>query len=81
MRSPSRELDVRTFDAALLTGPFPRENTKKPPTGIQPVGGSKETTLVDPRGFEPLTPCMPCRCATGLRHGPMFFDLSIKQPD
>jgi hypothetical protein len=26
--------------------------------------------MVDPRGFEPLTPCMPCRCATRLRHGP-----------
>jgi len=31
---------------------------------------SSKPSMVDPRGFEPLTPCMPCRCATGLRHGP-----------
>ena len=35
--------------------------------------GSKERLSVDPRGFEPLTPCMPCRCATGLRHGPRLL--------
>ncbi|MCU1580048.1 MAG: Resolvase domain protein [Rhodoglobus sp.] len=33
--------------------------------------GLNKAVLVDPRGFEPLTPCMPCRCATGLRHGPV----------
>ena len=25
---------------------------------------------MDPRGFEPLTPCMPCRCATSCATGP-----------
>ena len=37
--------------------------------------GSNESSSVDPRGFEPLTPCMPCRCATGLRHGPRLLPL------
>jgi hypothetical protein len=35
---------------------------------------SRLITIVDPRGFEPLTPCMPCRCATGLRHGPKLSE-------
>ena len=26
--------------------------------------------MVGVRGFEPLTPCTPCRCATRLRHTP-----------
>ena len=37
------------------------------------VRGSSSEHMVDPRGFEPLTPCMPCRCATGLRHGPRII--------
>ena len=26
--------------------------------------------VVGAKGFEPSTPCTPCRCATGLRHAP-----------
>ena len=28
--------------------------------------------MVGASGFEPPTPCTPCRCATGLRHAPTF---------
>ncbi len=31
---------------------------------INLVKGSNKSLMVDLRGFEPLTPCMPCRCAT-----------------
>ena len=32
--------------------------------------GLNTPVLVDPRGFEPLTPCMPCRCATSCATDP-----------
>ena len=34
------------------------------------------------RGFEPPTPCTPCRCATGLRHTPIWAveDLNLRPP-
>src|SRR5450830_865204 len=48
-----------------------REKSKEPCPGISSGQGSETLLFVDPRGFEPLTPCMPCRCATGLRHGPI----------
>ena len=31
---------------------------------------SRDITMVDLRGLEPLTPCMPCRCATSCATGP-----------
>jgi site-specific DNA recombinase len=34
------------------------------------VSVSSKTALVELRGFEPLTPSMRTRCATGLRHSP-----------
>jgi site-specific DNA recombinase len=33
-------------------------------------GGSSKAAMVELRGFEPLTPSMRTRCATGLRHSP-----------
>lgn len=41
---------------------------------------SSTSSIVDPRGFEPLTPSMRTRCATGLRHGPNWFRLSEPVP-
>jgi site-specific DNA recombinase len=41
-----------------------------PGTGIAGVQGSHTDTLVELRGFEPLTPSMRTRCATGLRYSP-----------
>lgn len=34
------------------------------------VNGWSKNYLVDLRGLEPLTPCMPCRCATSCATGP-----------
>ncbi len=39
-------------------------------TGIYEDGDSSKTLMVDLRGLEPLTPCMPCRCATSCATGP-----------
>ncbi len=38
--------------------------------GVEPVGCSNFELLVELRGFEPLTPSMRTRCATGLRYSP-----------
>lgn len=35
------------------------------------TGGWSKTAMVELRGFEPLTPSMRTRCATGLRHSPL----------
>jgi site-specific DNA recombinase len=34
--------------------------------------GSNELHMVELRGFEPLTPCMPCRCATNCATAPFM---------
>ena len=36
-------------------------------------------TLVEPGGFEPPTSCMPCKCATRLRQGPIDVTLDFSQ--
>ena len=41
------------------------------PDGVDSVGVSNYALLVELRGFEPLTPSMRTRCATGLRHSPL----------
>ena len=57
------------------------ENGRNTKSGTAPKGRAakidssasiitRKSTLVDPRGFEPLTPCMPCRCATNCATGP-----------
>lgn len=38
--------------------------------GIYEDSVSSKTLMVDLRGLEPLTPCMPCRCATSCATGP-----------
>jgi hypothetical protein len=35
------------------------------------VQSASKAAMVDLRGFEPLTPSMRTRCATGLRHRPL----------
>ena len=49
-----------------------RKTTLVVPTtsDVKLVGGLRKTDLVDLRGLEPLTPCMPCRCATNCATGP-----------
>ncbi len=44
------------------------------------VQGSTFRTLVELRGFEPLTPSMRTRCATGLRHSPRQVARIAKRP-
>jgi hypothetical protein len=44
-----------------------RIDKRKALTGVLPSQG---LGLVELRGFEPLTPSMRTRCATGLRHSP-----------
>ena len=46
------------------------EENKEPRPRISLGQGSDEELLVDLRGFEPLTPCMPCRCATSCATDP-----------
>jgi hypothetical protein len=47
---------------------------REPPDLVVPflvtVDGSNKTTMVELRGLEPLTPCMPCRCATSCATAP-----------
>ena len=40
--------------------------------GLQPAGAAGKVwdRLVGATGFEPATPCTPCKCATRLRHAP-----------
>ena len=38
------------------------------------VRSSSTSSIVDLRGLEPLTPCMPCRCATSCATGPFSVD-------
>jgi len=45
--------------------------------GINFVDGSNKATMVELRGLEPLTPCMPCRCATSCATAPNSCVLRI----
>ena len=38
-----------------------------------PRRGNSVLSLVELRGLEPLTPCMPCRCATSCATAPNLF--------
>ncbi len=42
---------------------------------------SNFSTYVDLRGLEPLTPCMPCRCATSCATGPSCLRMFPKSPE
>lgn len=44
------------------------------------VNVSSKTVLVELRGFEPLTPCMPCRCATSCATAPNTSFLTRVRP-
>ncbi len=45
---------------------------------ISRVGGSNVATLVELRGLEPLTPCMPCKCATSCATAPKSSSLAAR---
>ena len=46
-----------------------------------PMSESGLRQRVEPRGFEPLTPSMRTRCATGLRYGPLNLGKVTKPVD
>ena len=78
----SRALVHEARRAQRTTTPVSTGQTKEPAeTGglsldvlsdnlIALVEGSSKSIMVDLRGLEPLTPCMPCRCATSCATGP-----------
>ena len=45
--------------------------TRRPNRCDRPRSRERVVTWVELRGFEPLTPSMRTRCATGLRHSPL----------
>ena len=47
----------------------------KTPTEID--RGPGEVLVVGETGFEPATPCTPCKCATRLRHSPRSLEVSL----
>ena len=49
---------------------FDRGRTDEPTPGIRHAQGFRPATLVELRGFEPLTPSMPWRCATNCATAP-----------
>jgi site-specific DNA recombinase len=49
-------------------------------TLMHSVSGLKQVRLVDLRGFEPLTPSMRTRCATGLRYRPLWTHRDYHRP-
>ena len=67
-RTRARSFMSPRYDTAGRGGLFrlPASNTKPPVA---------RGFLVDLRGLEPLTPCMPCRCATSCATGPDRFPL------
>ncbi len=58
------------FREAHDTGDEGKEAKREHATSTD-VACSRKTLWVDLRGFEPLTPCMPCRCATNCATDPL----------
>ena len=57
------------FREAHDSGDEGKEAKREHTTSLD-VACSRKTLWVDLRGLEPLTPCMPCRCATSCATGP-----------
>jgi site-specific DNA recombinase len=84
---PVRDLIMAAHAVGYATSDQTSTNEDRPTANGEPVftwvtlagllgpvyedGGSSRTAMVELRGFEPLTPSMRTRCATGLRHSPM----------
>ncbi len=63
---------LRQAQAPSSSNPVPQYETPSPASGT----GS---FMVELRGFEPLTPSMRTRCATGLRYSPRNLNQSSKR--
>jgi site-specific DNA recombinase len=65
--------EIAKAATALRNEPVVRYTRRRSQTNPEPIfsgRGSSMTTLVELRGFEPLTPCMPCKCATSCATAP-----------
>ena len=62
--------DQRSDDLAGATSGEEKRRQVRGRDGVSLVGASDVELLVELRGFEPLTPSMRTRCATGLRYSP-----------
>src|SRR3712207_4774535 len=65
-----RRPKLKTPPAHPAWGPAKGFSIPRATTREAPPRGATLLSLVDLRGFEPLTPCMPCRCATSCATGP-----------
>ena len=68
------EADLTPHQAASFTLPWedeaPAETLIDSLEPADVTSGSSKAVMVELRGFEPLTPSMRTRCATGLRYSP-----------
>src|SRR4029079_15988255 len=76
-KSPEERRDDANFGELMgssLLVPFVRTQRLVPPNEESHQGTFASTCgpdLVELRGLEPLTPCMPCRCATNCATAPL----------
>jgi site-specific DNA recombinase len=70
---------LKSFEAEVREAQMTKKSSGKTAKGVIQKADSaffwsnsfNKTLLVELRGFEPLTPCMPCRCATSCATAPM----------
>ena len=55
--------------AGRVVGHLP-EHARNKEKGFPVINRKPLVLLVGAKGFEPSTPCTPCKCATRLRHAP-----------
>lgn len=70
LAEPFRSLARLSADLVPDRGDETRKPNRKPLSAMEADKGSSKRSLVDLRGLEPLTPCMPCRCATSCATDP-----------
>jgi site-specific DNA recombinase len=71
--------DIQALEQQKARREIPAGSANSDP-GIHEGQGSHTSTLVELRGFEPLTPSMRTRCATGLRYSPKTGSQRSKLP-
>jgi hypothetical protein len=76
-RGPTVITNPAAATATPAGAPNPRRCQLCPATGVNDVARHH---IVELRGFEPLTPSMRTRCATGLRHSPENFGMGPHGP-
>ena len=61
---------VRTALVARSVGTDNKQRRQRDSDGVDTARGSNVALLVEPRGLEPLTPCLQSRCATNCAKAP-----------